>query len=46
MRFAHSGFRIGTGIALAALAAAAFTLSASPAHAQQAKGGTLVGADP
>src|ERR1017187_7582933 len=41
MRLAHSGFKIRTGIALAALSAAAFTLSASPAHAQS-KNGTLV----
>src|ERR1017187_2243722 len=44
MRLAHSGIRIRTGIALAALSAAVFTLSAGPAHAQQgmSKDGTLV----
>jgi Cu-Zn family superoxide dismutase len=44
MRLVHSDFRIRTGIALAALSAAAFTLSAGPANAQQgmSKDGTLV----
>jgi Cu-Zn family superoxide dismutase len=44
MRHAHSGFKIRTGIALAALSAAAFILSAGAAHAQQgtSKNGTLV----
>jgi Cu-Zn family superoxide dismutase len=44
MRLMHSDFRFRTGIALAALSAAAFALSAGPAHAQQgmSKNGTLV----
>jgi Cu-Zn family superoxide dismutase len=44
MRLVHSDFRFRTGIALAALSAAAFALSAGPAHAQEgmAKNGTLV----
>ena len=44
MRLVHSDFRFRTGIALAALSAAAFTLSAGPANAQQgmSKDGTLV----
>ena len=46
MRLALSDFRIRTGIALAALSAAAFTLSAGPAHAQQVEERHAGGADP
>jgi Cu-Zn family superoxide dismutase len=41
MRLMHSGIRIRTAIALAALSAAAFTLSAGPAHAQSKNGKQL-----